>query len=402
MLSETLPDFFKRQGGGILPVPFSWTRRRLALLRETPLHCVCFRAELSSWTIGGWAYWGHHAPSFSVDKVKDSDLFALGTTHLEMDTPFDSAEALRDHLIEMISVATWASPWGLVCSVPPILAEAHFARCVTSWTLCYHNSPQSVALGGRYWDFVDLPPHSCFLTWEWMSVSAKSYSCSFLYVAWPYPRRADSWGTLPLPCFRIHEWCIRWSQSVSRPSGTSIASTAYPIRLRKGMAVLVCYRVQSGPTCERSFPGCPSSHTSLLRLEERKLKTSFGNGLSLQRLSSHGNPRHCMGLLPSAGEETANIWPSMKRTWGCRDVLSRRTFSLWIWCSLVTQEVLKSLLFSTTWPQKDCVQGVGSDWKRSSHPSFQVNGDHCLLLQWSSYFNLPCVLLSASASVALA
>ena len=59
--------------------------------------------------------------------------------------------------------------------------------------------------------------------------------------------------------------------------------------------------------------------------------------------------------VPSAGEETANVWPSMKRTWGCRDVLSRRAFLLWIWCSLVTQEVLKSLRFSRTWPQKGCV-----------------------------------------------
>ena len=38
----------------------------------------------------------------TVDKAKDSDLLALGTTHLKMDTPFDSAEALRDHLIELI------------------------------------------------------------------------------------------------------------------------------------------------------------------------------------------------------------------------------------------------------------------------------------------------------------
>ena len=28
----------------------------------------------------------------------------LGTTHLEMETPFESTEALRDHLIELISV----------------------------------------------------------------------------------------------------------------------------------------------------------------------------------------------------------------------------------------------------------------------------------------------------------
>ena len=40
----------------------------------------------------------------TVDEVKDCDLLALGATHLAMDTPFVSAEALRDHLIELISV----------------------------------------------------------------------------------------------------------------------------------------------------------------------------------------------------------------------------------------------------------------------------------------------------------
>ena len=40
----------------------------------------------------------------TVDEVKDSELLALGRIHLETDTPFASAEALRDHLIELISV----------------------------------------------------------------------------------------------------------------------------------------------------------------------------------------------------------------------------------------------------------------------------------------------------------
>ena len=61
----------------------------------------------------------------------------------------------------------------------------------------------------------------------------------------------------------------------------------------------------------------------------------------------------------------------MKRTWGYRDVLSKRTFSLWIWCSWVTQEVRKSLLFSPTWPLNGCALGVGSERKRSLFPSFQ-------------------------------
>ena len=47
----------------------------------------------------------------TVDKVKDSDLLALGTTHLKMDTPFDSAETLRDHLIELSVSVLFVTAW---------------------------------------------------------------------------------------------------------------------------------------------------------------------------------------------------------------------------------------------------------------------------------------------------
>eukprot|EP00434_Breviolum_minutum_P036743 symbB.v1.2.032570.t1/scaffold3868.1/size49036/4 len=40
----------------------------------------------------------------TVEEVKDSELLELGRKHLEVDTHFASAEALRDHLIELISV----------------------------------------------------------------------------------------------------------------------------------------------------------------------------------------------------------------------------------------------------------------------------------------------------------
>ena len=42
----------------------------------------------------------------SVDEVKDSELLELGRTHLEVYTPFASAEALRDHLIEFFFCST--------------------------------------------------------------------------------------------------------------------------------------------------------------------------------------------------------------------------------------------------------------------------------------------------------
>ena len=64
----------------------------------------------------------------TVEEVKDSDLLALGATHLEMETSFESVEALRDHLIELISVRNLRHrPEALFALFRPILAEAHFA-----------------------------------------------------------------------------------------------------------------------------------------------------------------------------------------------------------------------------------------------------------------------------------
>ena len=40
----------------------------------------------------------------TAEKVRETDLIALGTKHLDMGAPLESAEALRDHLIELVSV----------------------------------------------------------------------------------------------------------------------------------------------------------------------------------------------------------------------------------------------------------------------------------------------------------
>ena len=40
----------------------------------------------------------------TAEKVTETDLLALGTKHLDMGTPLESAEALRDRLIELVSV----------------------------------------------------------------------------------------------------------------------------------------------------------------------------------------------------------------------------------------------------------------------------------------------------------
>ena len=40
----------------------------------------------------------------TAEKVTEADLLALGTKHLGMGTPLESVEALRDRLIELVSV----------------------------------------------------------------------------------------------------------------------------------------------------------------------------------------------------------------------------------------------------------------------------------------------------------
>ena len=81
----------------------------------------------------------------TVDDVKDSELLELGRMHLEVDTPFVSAEALRDHLIELISVRNLRHrPEALSALFRQFLQRRGFA---TSWIWCYHNSPQSVPPG---------------------------------------------------------------------------------------------------------------------------------------------------------------------------------------------------------------------------------------------------------------
>ena len=102
----------------------------------------------------------------TVEEVKDSDLLTLGTTHLEMETPFESAEALRDHLIELISVRNLRHrPEALFALFRQFLQRLTLPR------ICPLLGPSAAAthlspcpLGGCYSDFMDLPPHSSLLT----------------------------------------------------------------------------------------------------------------------------------------------------------------------------------------------------------------------------------------------
>ena len=148
-------------------------------------------------------------------------------------------------------------------------------------------------------DFMDLPPHSCFLTWEWIPVWAKGYNCLFLYVAWPYPPRADPLGHPAAPLvFGSTNGLSGGCQWVPRPSGTSIESTAYPIRLeeRHGSA---CVLLQSpeGTPCERSVSGCP--HRTRVCCDPRKEngKQALETSCPFRDWVCMASPRHCMGLL---------------------------------------------------------------------------------------------------------
>ena len=166
------------------------------------------------------------------------------------------------------------------------------------------------------------------------------------------------WGTLPLLLFSdprmVHPVDVNQFQG---QAAHRLHQQRIQLGLRKGMTVLVYYRVQSGPHVNEVFQAVLIAQESVAnrgkKTENKRWKRVVPSETEFAWLppTLHGP----FAVMPYVGEGTADIWPFMKRTWGYRDVLSKRTFSLWIWCSLVTQEVRKSLLFSPTWPLKGCV-----------------------------------------------
>ena len=206
----------------------------------------------------------------TVDEVKDSELLELGRMHLEVDTPFASAEVLRDHLIELISVRNLR-----------------------------HRPEALFALFRQFLQRLTLPR-----------------MCHFLDLVLPQltPVRAP-WADATRTLWTCHH--IRAiTHENGHPYEPTTESRADPMRTQ--------------------FSRLSSSHTSLLRLVERKLKTGFGNELSPQRLSLPCSPLTLHGpsvVMLYAGEAIANIWLSTRHTWDCMDAPSRRTFSLSIWSS---------------------------------------------------------------------
>ena len=74
--------------------------------------------------------------------------------------------------------------------------------------------------------------------------------------------------------------------------------------------------------------------------------------------------------MPYVGDVSANILLSMKHTWGCRDVRSKRASSLKIWCSSVIHEVRKNLLSLPTWPLNGLCLGCGLRVEENFTPIF--------------------------------
>ena len=206
----------------------------------------------------------------TVNEVKDSDLLALGT-HLEMDTPFVSAEPLRDHLIELISVRNLRHR--------PEALFALFRQFLQRLTL------------PRICHFLDLVlPQLTPVRAPWADATRTLWTCHHIRASshengYPYQPRvtiayfftshdhihhhAGSLGHLAASLvFGSTNGVSGGCLSVSRSSGTSIASTAYPIRLEERHGSACVLPSPEWTPCERSFSGCP--HRTRVCCDSRK------------------------------------------------------------------------------------------------------------------------------------
>ena len=301
----------------------------------------------------------------TAEKVTKADLLSLGTKHL--DKGCESVEALRDHLIELVSVRNLKHrPEALFALFRQFLQRLTLPR------LCHLTFP-------RLCHFLDLVlPQLTPVRAPWADATRTLWTCHHIRAVshengYPYkPKVAIAyfytahdnihhvrvlWSTLPLLLFSdprmvypvdVYQF---QGQAVHRLNQQHIQ-----LGLRKGMTVLVYYRVQSGAHVNEIFQAVLIAQ-SRLRIEESAQKIGCGNGLSHQKQSLPGYHPILHGpsaVMPYVGDVSANILLSMKHTWGCRDVRSKRTSSLKIWCSSVIHEVRKNLLSLPTWPLNGC------------------------------------------------
>ena len=192
----------------------------------------------------------------TVEEVKDIDLLALGTKYLEMETPFESAGALRDHLIELISVRNLRHrPEALFALFRQFLQRLTLPR------LCHFLDlvlPQLTPVRAPWAD-------ATRTLWTCHHIRAVSHDNGYpcqpkVAIAYFFTSHDNIhhvrvfWGTLPLLLFSdprmVHPVDVNQfqGQAVHRLHQQHIQ-----LGLRKGMTVLVYYRVQSGPHVNEVF-----------------------------------------------------------------------------------------------------------------------------------------------------
>ena len=192
----------------------------------------------------------------TVEEVKDIDLLALGTKHLEMETPFESAVALRDHLIELISVRNLRHrPEALFALFRQFLQRLTLPR------LCHFLDlvlPQLTPVRAPWAD-------ATRTLWTCHHIRAVSHDNGYpcqpkVAIAYFFTSHDNIhhvrvfWGTLPLLLFSDPR--MAHPVDVNRFQGQAVHrlhQQHIQLGLRKGMTVLVYYRVQSGPHVNEVF-----------------------------------------------------------------------------------------------------------------------------------------------------
>ena len=319
----------------------------------------------------------------TVDEVKDSELLALGRAHLETDTPFASAEALRDHLIELISVRNLRHR--------PEALFALFRQFLQRLTL------------PRICHFLDLVlPQLTPVRAPWADATRTLLTCHHIRASphangQPYEPRVTIayfftshdhihhvrvlWGILPLLLFSDPRMVYPVNvYDFQGQAAHRLHKQHIQMGLRKGMAVLVYYRVEGGPHVNAIFQAVLIAHES-----------------AATRGKKNDN-KFWKRVVPS---ETEFAWLPPDIAWAfCSDALRRRrdcqylafhqahmglhgrAFQANIFIvDMVflgdTRSAEELAVFTNMAPERLCL-GCGL---RSSHPFSQVSGDHCWRLQ---------------------
>ena len=255
----------------------------------------------------------------TVDEVKDSELLALKLTFLLF---------LQRHC--GITSLSWlvCAIWGIALR-RCLLFSANSCRgslCLgyaTSWTLCYHNSHQSVPCGRMLLGLYGL---ATIFVLPHMRMDIRMSQGLQLLMSLRHMTISTTCGFSGAPC---RSYCLSTNGLsggclwVSRPSGTSIASTAYPIRIEKRHGSACVLQSPEWTPCERSFPGCP--HRTRVCCDSRKenWKQALETCCPFRDRVCLASPRHCMGLLQWCPTQAKRLpisglpWGAHGTAWTC-------------------------------------------------------------------------------------